>query len=424
MRLSWLAPGNTLPSYARTVGGGHNEKLYPPHAFRLDTLRLDPGEFDWTENGWDGRSSNKDMPMLLGTVGQDALVGALEWSGYWWGSIARGSLQDYTLQIKVPISGIRLKPGERLTLPAAHYVFASGALNGATNAFRRYLNRHILPTLAGRPMQPVVNYNHWFGLGPSITEPVMFRQVDLAAKAGVEYFILDAGWYAGCRGGDFEPGVGNLETVDQTKFPRGLKPLAQRIRSAGMQVGLWFELERAHRTSDWATRHGDWFIDIGRDYLHLDLSIPQAQDACIRVMTSAIKDLGLTWLKLDYNIGPKPSWDHKDPSGQIQFTYLQGLYRVLDEVRQDLPGGDHGIAALRAAGGSIWPCFAEPTPPGSRMKRCPPKMSATCSPAPIICCPGNSITSVSPSAARKAAPPSATTTSPAGCSVPSPSTAT
>ena len=421
--LSWFAPGNTFPSYARTLGGGHNEKLYPPHAFRLDTLRLDPGALHWTENGWDGRSSNKDMPMLISAVGQNALVGALEWSGYWWGSTARGSGQDYTLQIKIPISGIRLQPGEKLTLPAAHYVFASGALDGEPNAFRRYLNHHILPTLAGRAMQPVVNYNHWFGLEPNINERTMFRQVDLAAKAGVEYFILDAGWYAGCRGGDFEPGVGNLETVDQTKFPRGLKPLAQRIRSAGMQMGLWFELERAHRTSDWATCHPDWFIDIGRDYLHLDLSVPEAQDACIRVMASAIKDLGLKWLKLDYNIGPKPFWDHKDPTGRIQFTYLEGLYRVLDEVRRICPdvimeccasGGRRLDLAMLRRAHIAW--ISDEAMSSENVRY----MLA----APVTSCPGNSTTNASPSATLKAAPPSATTTSPAGCSARSPFTAT
>lgn len=335
MRLRWKA-ADARPSYARTVGGGVNEKVYPPHAFRLDTMRLDPGAFCWTENGWDGRSSNKDMPMLIGAVGGDGFVGTLEWSGYWWGSIARGHQQEYTLQIKVPVNGVKLVAGEKLELPVAHYVFGdggTGGLDGATNAFRRYLNEVVLP----RKVMPTVNYNHWFGLGPDVNEELMLRLVPLAARAGAEYFVLDAGWYAGCKGNDFEMGVGNLEVVDRAKFPRGLRPLAQKVRAAGMGFGLWFELERAHRTSDWVKRHPEWFIDTGGEYLHLDLSVREAQDACIAVMTNAVRELGLKWVKLDYNTGPKPYWEKKDPTGKIQFAYVQGLYRVLDEFVRQCP---------------------------------------------------------------------------------------
>jgi alpha-galactosidase len=335
LRLSWKADGSK--AYARTMAGGVNEKVYPPHAFRLDTLRLDPGAFHWTENGWDGRSSNKDLPLLVASASEGALVSSLEWSGYWWGSVARPDGSRFHVQIRIPVKGLCLGPKETLELPAAHYLFAPGGLDEASNAFRRYLNARILPPVSGKPLIPTVNYNHWFGLGPNISESLMLRQVQSARKTGAEYFVLDAGWYAGCAGNDFECGVGNLERVDPAKFPRGLRPLAESVRAAGMQFGLWFELERAHRSSDWVQRHPEWFIDIGSPYLHLDLSHKEAQDACIALMTGAVRDLGLRWIKLDYNVGPRPYWDHADPTGKIQFSYLKGLYRVLDETLKACP---------------------------------------------------------------------------------------
>jgi len=96
-----------------------------------------------------------------------------------------------------------------------------------------------------------VAYDHWFGIGCDFDEAFMFKLADACSRLGVEYFVLDAGWYAGCER-SFHDGVGNWRRVDLRKFPRGLKPLAEYVRSKGMKFGLWFEVERAHRSSDFA----------------------------------------------------------------------------------------------------------------------------------------------------------------------------
>ncbi len=137
----------------RTVFGGQNEPVYPPHAFREETLRLYPGGGMYAESGWDGRSSNKEMPLVITSVGRCGVVTALEWSGTWRQEVAnrRGQLR---IEAGLPLRGLVLEPGESLDLPAAHCVFFEGALEAGTNALRRYVRDCICPRLDGAPVTP------------------------------------------------------------------------------------------------------------------------------------------------------------------------------------------------------------------------------------------------------------------------------
>lgn len=333
------------PVHARVVGGGVNERVYPPRAFRAETLRFDGGGFLWTENGHDGRSSDRHLPLLAASAGEGGVVAGLAWSGLWWGSVGGTAAGELTLAIRIPVRDLRLEPGEELALPAAHIVCSpAGGLAGAQNACRRHLNRRVLP----RRIVPPASYNHWFGLGPGISAERLSPQVAIAAELGLEHVVVDAGWYPGCLPDDFDAGVGNLAEVDRGKFPAGLLPLAERVRAHGMGFGLWFELERAHRASRWARERPELFWDDGGDFLHLDLTRRDAQDAAIDLVVGHARSLGLSWIKLDYNIGPRRFWERADASGKVQFAYLAGLDRVGDAILRACPGA---IVECCASGG-------------------------------------------------------------------------
>jgi alpha-galactosidase len=326
------------PVHLRVAGGGLNEQIYPGNSFRLDTQRFDRNGFVKIEHGWDGRSSNRHLPFMMLCAGESALVSGLEWSGHWYQCGYGREAEALHLDAGVPINRLTLKAGESLTLPPAHAVFSTeDGLAGATNAWRRYLRDCIVPPLGRERMLPALAYNHWFGIGPDIDEALMMRQAQAATALGVEYFILDAGWYNKCSGPNFETGVGNWEVVDRKKFPRGIKPLAEYVRSRGLKFGLWFEPERGHRTSHWVKHHPEWFWDTGAEYLHLNLGLKAAQDGVLQVIGAAIEELSAEWIKIDYNFGPRPYWDKVDKSGKVMFRYMAGLYRVLDELRRRYP---------------------------------------------------------------------------------------
>lgn len=63
--------------------------------------------------------------------------------------------------------------------------------------------------------------------------------IDAAAKAGCEYFVIDAGWYAK---GIWWDSVGEWKE-SRERFPKGIRQVTDYIRSKGMIPGIWLELE-------------------------------------------------------------------------------------------------------------------------------------------------------------------------------------
>ena len=343
-----LKGAREMKAKLRSVGGGLKLCYYPTDAYkdRVVSVAENGGIYPFRiESGPDGRSSSRDLPMLLVTVGDDnpsvGIFLALEWSAMWfmqadfhWAS------KDVKIQGGPKVSGLTLESGEELSLPPAHLVFFEGDMSAGTNAARRYIYEVICPDLDGQRPLPPVSYDHWFGIGNHFDEDFMKQQVDRASELGLEYFTLDAGWYKGCGPGfdDFGLGVGNWEFVDERKFPNGLEPLAEYVRSKGMKFGLWFDVEHAHRTSDLVKRHPEWFWDVGGDFLHQNLTLKEVQDYLIELVGGYIKRLDLRWARWDYNIAPKPFWEKVDPTGKIQFAYVKGLYRVLDTLMRENRG--------------------------------------------------------------------------------------
>lgn len=328
----------------RSIGGGLTQAFYPPGAYRERTLTFRQGgsERYRIESGPDGRSSNRDLPFLQVTIdeGIDAgLVIALEWSGQWYQQIGpAGRATPFSWEAGIPVHGLILAPGEALALPTAHIIAFQGDQDQGSVACRRYVSDRVSPLLNGERPLPPISYDSWFGIGCDFDESYLRRLADRAAELGLEYFVIDAGWFGGCGSGyAFSQGVGNWERIDHTKFPNGIEPFASYVRERGLKLGLWFEVERAHRSSDLVREHPDWFLDVGAEYLHLNLALREAQDYVIRVVGGWIDRLGLEWSRWDYNIGPKSYWEKADPTGKIQFAHLVGLYRVLDRLIADHP---------------------------------------------------------------------------------------
>src|ERR1035441_5083718 len=90
------------------------------------------------------------------------------------------------------------------------------------------------------------------------TEEKELPLIAAAAKAGCEYFVIDAGWYADLHE-DWSRTIGAWHPSD-SRWPHGLKFLLDRIRQAGMIPGLWLEPEVAGAKSLLAQKPDSWFL--------------------------------------------------------------------------------------------------------------------------------------------------------------------
>jgi alpha-galactosidase len=150
-----------------------------------------------------------------------------------------------------------------------------------------------------------------------MSDPTTERLLPLiaaAAEAGADYFCIDAGWYAEIDQGWWDT-VGAWRP-SRTRFPAGITEVLERIRDAGMVPGLWLEPEVVGINSEVAgqlpagaffQRGGQPVVEHGR--YHLDLRHPAAVKHLDQVVDFLVGDLGVGYLKLDYNIAVNPGPD-------------------------------------------------------------------------------------------------------------------
>ena len=238
--------------------------------------------------------------------------------------------------------GELLLPGEVVLAPGESY--ASPWLFGSYGVGLDAVARRFHRLLRARPSHPdadrPVTLNVWEAVYFDHALEPLLELADLAASVGVERFVLDDGWFGSRR--DDTSGLGDW-FVSPDVWPDGLHPLVDRVRSLGMQFGLWFEPEMVNLDSDLARAHPDWVMATGgrtpvpsRHQQVLNLGI----EACYLHVRDAISAL-ITEYDLDYI-----KWDHNrdlidagtQPAGRPG-VHAQTLatYRLMDELRAAHP---------------------------------------------------------------------------------------
>ena len=134
-----------------------------------------------------------------------------------------------------------------------------------------------------------------------------FPLIDAAAKAGCEYFCIDAGWYAD---GFWWDEVGEWLPSDK-RFPGGIKEVIDYIRSKGMIPGLWLELEvmgikcpMVEKMPENAFFHRFGKRVYDRSRYQLDFRQPEVIAHANSVIDRLVNEYGVGYIKMDYNIEP------------------------------------------------------------------------------------------------------------------------
>lgn len=199
-----------------------------------------------------------------------------------------------------------LKPGEiHETVPVA-IGCVEGGFSEAVEALTRYRREACKHPRKGGDPCPVIFNDYMNCLWGDPTEAKELPMIAAAAKAGCEYYVIDAGWYAEANE-DWSKTIGSWEP-SSTRWPRGLKYVLNKIEKAGMKSGLWLEPEVAGVNSSLAKQHPDWFFVrhgkriLKNDRYLLDFRIPEVRDYLSNVMHRLVADYGISYIKMDYNV--------------------------------------------------------------------------------------------------------------------------
>ena len=359
-----LQPGFGEPWIRRVNGVQFLPNFFPPHDFAIVDRQLlkTPqvyAPFDIMA-GDGGRPSDGHLPCAIVCDGSRSHGFALflEWAGLWRISLTQETREvndpdtDWPVRLQAGLWGLalHLQPGQSLPLPRILLTAFDGNLDDGGNALRRHIRRHVTPSLDGQEVLPPATFNHWFAFENDYTDQSLRPAVDASAAAGLEYFCVDGGWFAG----DFRDGIGNWSEGDPKKFPNGIAPFADYVRSKGLKYGTWFEPEWANKDSEIYRDHPDWFWETperppvmrpGFHFQHpefalINLGLPEVRQWWLDRFVRAYEEWGMRWVRWDYNQDPRANWERNVPQGDIgwrQVQHVQGFYQVLDDILEACP---------------------------------------------------------------------------------------
>lgn len=292
-----------------------------------------------------GRTSHHAPPFLIagepgfGEARGEVFALHLAWSGdhrMFAERLRDGRIQLQAGELLHP-GEVVLAPGEAYETPQLYIARSTAGLNGLSDRLHPFVRETILGgRLKGRP-RPVC-YNTWEAVYFDHDVERLKGLAELAAEVGIERFVLDDGWFRGRD--DDTTSLGDWR-VDPRKYPGGLAPLIDHVRSLGMEFGLWVEPEMANADSDLVRAHPDWILGVpgrrqplGRGQHVLDLTRPEVSDAIFAQLDALLAAHPIAYLKWDMN----RDLTHAVSGGRAA-THRQTLavYALIDRLRAAHP---------------------------------------------------------------------------------------
>jgi len=214
-------------------------------------------------------------------------------------------------------------PGACFALPEILYYTFLNPLDMDAYKLHRYCN-----DLYPAKRMPVL-YNTWMYRFGNLDFDEMLAQLDRAAELGVEYFVLDAGWFG--RGWNDHPGFGVWYESKDNALAGRMTELFARVREKGLHPGVWFEIEGASVKSEAYLAHPElYFLEKGRAFINF--ADPKAVDYIFGILSDRITRYGIECIKFDYNVVP----DY-DPEGASFQNYFLGYRAFMRRLRAAHP---------------------------------------------------------------------------------------
>jgi alpha-galactosidase len=199
--------------------------------------------------------------------------------------------------------------------------------------------------------KPTFVYNTWEPFYKNINEKLIMELAKAAADAGMKEFVIDDGWQDSY--GDWG--------IDMKKFPHGLKPVFDYIKSLGMKPGLWVSIGSASPDSKVYNSHPEWFV-LDKNGKPTSLHAPDDKEkftACFStgwydyikgILLKLSVDYGLEYFKLDFAVVTSAyTYDHtqsgcystshpghKDHNESL-YTNYERLWQLFDELHEAKP---------------------------------------------------------------------------------------
>lgn len=232
-----------------------------------------------------------------------------------------------------------LSPGEIMRVPAVHFTLCAQGHAALIHSRHRFVREQIMPQKdpIGRCL---IEANHRGYLCDRENEADIKRDISVAAAAGVELYVVDAGWY----GKDPNIWFNNVgDWFAGNWLPNDLQPIIAHAKSLGMKFGLWMEFEAAGASSEVRREHPEFFLkrygEEVADGRAIDLSNPEALAWVEEQISSVISRYQLDMFRIDHNHyicdgGTREVGGYVE---NLTFRYMENLYAMLERITNKFP---------------------------------------------------------------------------------------
>ena len=294
-----------------------------------------------------GTSSHINSPQFVAHQNADeksgnVFFGVLEYSGnfkveasrdlYGKTRVALG-LNDFDFEYE-------LTAGETFDTPKIHFGLSEGFGN-MSRSLNRFAINHIFPKKFAKTPLPVL-YNSWEATYFDVNTADQSRLAEKAAKAGVELFVMDNGWFGQRK--DDHAGLGDWY-VNEEKFPGGLTELINNVNKLGMDFGIWVEPEMVNPDSDLYRNHPEWAYHYDtrtpselRNQLVLNMTKPEVQEYIYNCLSDLLSNHNIKYIKWDMNrpFSEAGAENLKHPK-MLWYLHTKAVYDLVDRLKEEHP---------------------------------------------------------------------------------------
>ena len=283
----------------------------------------------------------------------EGVVIVLGWPGQWASQFIRDSGVGLRVIGGQELTHLKLHPGEQIRTPLMVMQFYQGDWIRAQNIWRRWMFDHNFPKDHGKPLAPKLGAAsvQFYGFNCNQSGDIEF--IDRFVEEGIQlsYWWMDAGWYENDGAG--WPKVGTWK-ADRERFPGGLKAITEHCHANGIEVIVWFEVERVSPDT-WITKNHPEWVHGGAGGGLLKMDEPEVVQWITDHIDKMISEEGIDLYRSDFNIDPLAYWrgndfvspegihpldteTAEDRQGITEIRYIEGYLSYWDELRRRHPG--------------------------------------------------------------------------------------
>lgn len=256
-----------------------------------------------------------------------------------------------------------LKPGESLIAPKVVMTAVVGTVEELTGRLTGNMTRYQELPVSERNKMPMIFNEFCTSWGHPREEPLI-HMAKLLKGRGLEYFVIDAGWYmedVDAEAAKNWDAVGDWD-ISKSRYPSGFQKTIDIIKDCGMKPGLWFEFEIAGRgsrlfeRSEWLLKRDGYDIVSGNRKF-LDMRNVDVQKYLNEKVIGMLKTYGIEYIKVDYNENLGIGCDGAESQGEglrQQILASQSFFRKIHKEMPEL------VIEICASGGHrLVPSFLE-----------------------------------------------------------------